>query len=86
MDEKSWKEFQKQIKKSKDCELWTGPGYGEKGYGVFKIGERRLLAHRAAFEHYNGYLPLKNTILQSCGNKRCCASAHLSKNPERSRP
>ena len=77
MDDKQWSEFQKNVEKVGKCEVWTGPGFGEKGVGVCKIGEVRLLAHRAAFIQQAGYIPT-GRVLQSCKNKRCVTYEHLA--------
>lgn len=67
--------FQKMTKADGDCLLWTGPGFGEDGFGVFKpLG---LLAHRVAFAEAHGRTPLA----QTCGRKRCVAEAHLEERP-----
>ena len=77
----AWKEFKKSVKKSGECQVWTGRGYGEKGYGLFKHGDFNHLAHRVAFMYYNDYDPVGIRILQSCGNKRCVKEEHLSEEP-----
>ena len=78
MDDKLWTAFQKNVEKKGKCEVWAGPGFGAKGYGLFKSGDIKLLAHLAAFIHYNdGYVP-ENGVVQSCGNKRCVTQSHLA--------
>lgn len=74
-----WKVFLKQTKKDEKtgCVLWTGPGYGEDGFGLDKATKQ--LAHRAAYVHYKGKRIQKGFIVaQSCERKRCCAEEHLS--------
>lgn len=75
--DEAWKEFKKNVKKKGECEVWTGRGYGEEGFGLFKNGDINLLAHRYAYIHYNDKIP-QGRVLQSCGNKRCVTEGHLS--------
>lgn len=74
-------ESKSNIKKAtkSDCKLWTGRGYGEKGYGLLKGGDVMILAHRAAWIAANMQEPEdRHIIKQSCGQKRCCLPEHLS--------
>ncbi len=72
------KKYTKKATKS-DCLLWTGRGYGDKGYGLLKAGDLMILAHRAAFTASKmGDIKPGSIIKQSCNNKRCCLPAHLS--------
>lgn len=82
MNAELWKLFQKNVKTVGKCEVWTGPGFGEKGFGLFKSGDIKLLAHLAAFIHFNGGYKPSRPVLQSCGNKRCVTEKHLSESDE----
>lgn len=73
-------DFLKQTKPDGDCLIWTGPGFGEDGFGLYKSGEIRLLAHRAAFIREAEYVP-KGVVEQTCGRKRCVKFEHL-RDPE----
>lgn len=75
-------EFEKQTKSSGDCILWTGPSFGEDGYGVYKIGDIRRLAHRESFRRSYGFLPA-GRVLQICGKKNCVNCDHLREEHER---
>lgn len=81
MNDETLKEFDAQTKIVKGHKVWTGPRYGENGYGMFKDGERRMLAHRIAFEHKHGALDPKRVVLQSCKDKACVDARHLSQPP-----
>lgn len=79
--------FERQIDRSGDgCWPWTG-GRDEKGYGRFKIGEKRngtLLntrAHRIAFKfaHPRTKLGPDDCILHKCDFPPCCRPDHLFK-------
>lgn len=70
--------FNKLTKREGECLIYTGPGFGEDGFGVFK--PLSLLAHRVAFEEAFGYRP-KGIVAQTCGRKRCCEETHLEERP-----
>lgn len=60
------------------CLIWTGPGFGPKGFGIFKpLG---VLAHRVAFAEAHGRRP-EGIVFQTCGHKRCCEETHLEERP-----
>lgn len=70
--------FKKQTKPEGECLIWTGPGFGDDGFGVFKpLG---LLAHRVAFEEAHGRKPV-GPVAQTCGRKRCVEETHLEERP-----
>jgi len=77
MDEKTLKAFMLQTKKSKGCLIWTGPRFGPDGYGIFKMSEIKMLAHRAMWMHENGLADPKNIVFQTCKNKGCVSIEHL---------
>lgn len=68
--------FWKKVDKSGDCHAWTG-ARTQRGYGVFFVAGRALLAHRLA-ACLNGVDPLAPVIMHSCDNPSCVNPAHLS--------
>lgn len=73
--------FASQLEANGKCLIWTGPRYGADGYGMFKSGGRIYLAHRYAWEQDQG-APPQGALLQTCGNKACCAQVHLKPVPK----
>ena len=49
------------------------------GYGKFAIAHRRwVLAHRWAYERWNGPIPQGECVMHTCDNPPCCNPSHLS--------
>jgi hypothetical protein len=70
--------FLAKVSKQDDgCWLWTA-STTLSGYGQFWIGDRRVDAHRASFELFNGEIPPGAFVLHSCDVKLCVNPAHLS--------
>lgn len=61
---------------SGDCWLFTGC-VNNKGYGQVRHNGRTMLAHRVAFEIFNGREP-NGVLLHSCDTPLCCNPAHLT--------
>jgi HNH endonuclease len=61
-----------------DCWEWTGSLNGEKGYGMFYDGSKRIYAHRFSYLIHYGEIPEKLIILHSCDNSKCVNPDHLS--------
>lgn len=62
------------IRGADECWPWLGWKNAD-GYGYFRIGSKKVKAHRVAFELTNG--PLKNHGLHTCDNPPCCNYGHL---------
>jgi len=58
------------------CHLWTGP-VNSSGYGTVTLGDRRLMAHRAAWEAYHGPIPDGHDLDHLCRRRLCIAPLHL---------
>lgn len=65
------------IRSQDECWPWKG-GRFERGYGQFRLGKKKVKAHRCAYELTNGpLLSDKPKALHSCDNPPCCNPAHL---------
>jgi hypothetical protein len=64
------------VKKSDGCWLWTG-NRNVRGYGILRIGERNVLAHRFSFEHAVGPIPDSMKVCHRCDTRLCVRPDHL---------
>lgn len=58
------------------CWEWQA-GHNSYGYGVFRVGESTVVAHRVAFELTHGPLPPGACVLHRCDNRNCVRPDHL---------
>jgi hypothetical protein len=77
--EKDIARFWSKVDKSTEpngCWLWmAGKTFG--GYGRFWNGERKVMAHRFAYELTVGAIPDDYDICHNCDNPTCCNPTHL---------
>jgi hypothetical protein len=59
-----------------DCWLWTGPVTSH-GYGYLGRDGRKVMAHRATFELWNGPIPGGAELDHLCKTRRCGRPDHL---------
>lgn len=57
------------------CWCWLG-AVNDRGYGVFRLGRRVVMAHRHMFGLEHGHPPA-GMVLHSCGKKSCVNPRHL---------
>jgi hypothetical protein len=80
MDEKLATRFWAKVDKTGGpdaCWLWAGTT-GDRGYGVFRVGDGTDRAHRLAFVSAGGVIPDGFVVTHSCDNPPCCNPAHLN--------
>jgi hypothetical protein len=63
------------VEKSEGCWRWLGHTVG--GYGRIRIGKKRVLAHRVAYEIEHGPIVPGKLVCHRCDNPRCVRASHL---------
>ncbi len=58
------------------CWIWTA-GTFSNGYGQFRAGQRKVRAHRAAYELAVGPVPEGLILRHRCDVRECCRPDHL---------
>ena len=58
------------------CWLWLGGRY-RNGYGRYRLGVGRALAHRMAWELSRGAVPSGAVVCHRCNTPPCCNPGHL---------
>lgn len=58
-----------------ECWYWLG-AVNDRGYGVFRLGSRLVMAHRYMF-HFEHGRPAAGMVLHTCGKKSCVNPQHL---------
>ena len=68
--------FHAKVNKTQGCWVWTA-GKNSSGYGVFRVGDRMVLAHRVAWILAYGPIPEDAQVLHECDNPPCMCPEHL---------
>jgi hypothetical protein len=69
--------FARKVQMTAEDGCWTWAGArNARGYGIFKIAGRSVLAHRVALALHLGR-DVVGCVLHSCDNAPCCNPAHL---------
>jgi len=69
--------FWSNVDKREASECWEWRGHRSCGYGRVGNGNRKLRAHRLAWEMTNGPIPSGMQVLHHCDNPACCNPVHL---------
>lgn len=64
------------VEKGTDCWIWQA-GKFDNGYGQFRVGNKKIKAHRFAWEAVNGPIPEGIKVLHKCDNPPCVNPDHL---------
>lgn len=68
--------FWENVQKGPDCWIWIA-GKFDNGYGQFRVGTKKVKAHRFAWELVNGLIPERIKVLHKCDNPPCVNPSHL---------
>jgi HNH endonuclease len=60
-----------------ECDLWIG-AQTSTGYGLFRVEDTSVYAHRYAWENAHGAIPDGFNIRHTCGQPGCVKLAHLA--------
>lgn len=64
------------VKNKNECWIWNSTT-DKNGYGIFKLGNKDVKAHRVSWEFHSGSIPLGMQILHKCDNPPCINPNHL---------
>ncbi|MFG2076909.1 HNH endonuclease signature motif containing protein [Nonomuraea maritima] len=69
--------FLDKVIKTSGCWLWTGTIGRLNGYGTFSVRQKKVYAHRWAYEHFVGPIPEGYQVDHLCRVRDCVNPTHL---------
>jgi HNH endonuclease/Helix-turn-helix domain of resolvase len=77
--DKIYDRFNKYTNKSSylPCWLWMGARLNKNRYGLLRVKNKTMLAHRLSYEIHNGTIIDKKYVLHTCDNEGCVNPEHL---------
>ena len=69
--------FWAKVDKSGSCWLWTGARVSARGYGVFRLDGRNVVAHRVSYAWAYGPIPSGYEVDHMCFERGCVNPEHL---------
>ena len=70
--------FWKKVRKTEGCWIWEGTVLPKSGYGSFHETDKRRLAHRLSYQHFNGPILDGKHIHHTCNNRLCMNPEHMA--------
>lgn len=71
------KRFWEKVKRDPDSGCWLWTGATGRGYGLFQLKGKLVIAHRFAYQRLRGAVPEELQLDHLCRNRACCNPDHL---------